>query len=295
MDGRVKTLHPRVHAGILARRQRPDDLAALAAHDITPIDLVVVNLYPFARAAEREETTVDDLIEEIDIGGPSMVRAAAKNFRDVLVVVDPGDYSRLLTAIDEGPTPTFSPALVHPGSADSMAPERSDEWYSEPPAAISCVCRMARLSSEADSASDARPAFALSPFNAPSAETSPRADPCQTAQTNDAVISAAMNSRSRLFDVAGTSESPTIVMKSSRIDRAREDYVRQPSLKREDRGLPAFPVSLRDRSGRSGSESRPLSTRLPELPPLVAGDANRKAERARRKYGNSVRTTLCPE
>src|SRR6187401_1005544 len=100
MDGRVKTLHPRVHAGILARRQRPDDLAALAAHDITPIDLVVVNLYPFARAAEREETTVDDLIEEIDIGGPSMVRAAAKNFRDVLIVVDPMDYPAVLDALD---------------------------------------------------------------------------------------------------------------------------------------------------------------------------------------------------
>jgi phosphoribosylaminoimidazolecarboxamide formyltransferase / IMP cyclohydrolase len=99
MDGRVKTLHPRVHAGILARRHRKDDLEALARHAITAIDLVVVNLYPFAKAAARAEITVDDLIEEIDIGGPSLVRAAAKNFRDVLVVVDPADYGRVLAAL----------------------------------------------------------------------------------------------------------------------------------------------------------------------------------------------------
>src|SRR4029079_18605163 len=79
MDGRVKTLHPKIHGGILARRDRPDDLAAAAAHEITPLDLVVVNLYPFARAAAREDIGLDDLIEEIDIGGPSLLRAAAKN------------------------------------------------------------------------------------------------------------------------------------------------------------------------------------------------------------------------
>jgi phosphoribosylaminoimidazolecarboxamide formyltransferase/IMP cyclohydrolase len=127
MDGRVKTLHPRVHAGILARRARPDDIAALAAHKITPIDLVVVNLYPFARAAEREETTVDDLIEEIDIGGPSMVRAAAKNFRDVLIVVDPKDYAAVLDAVDakDGPPLSFRfdlarRAIAHTAAYDTM-------------------------------------------------------------------------------------------------------------------------------------------------------------------------------
>src|SRR5689334_18361671 len=77
LDGRVKTLHPRVHGGILARRSRPDDLAAIAAHEITPIDMVVVNLYPFAKAAAKPDLPFDDLIEEIDIGGPSLVRAAA--------------------------------------------------------------------------------------------------------------------------------------------------------------------------------------------------------------------------
>src|SRR6476620_2343226 len=82
MDGRVKTLHPAIHAGILARRHRSDDLAALAAHGITPVELVVVNLYPFARAAANPEASFDHLVEEIDIGGPSLLRAAAKNFRD---------------------------------------------------------------------------------------------------------------------------------------------------------------------------------------------------------------------
>ena len=105
MDGRLKTLHPKIHGGILARRDHPDDLAAAAAHGIGLIDLVVVNLYPFAETAKKPGVTFDELVEQIDIGGPSMVRAAAKNFRDVLVVVDPKDYPRLLQAIDETPEP----------------------------------------------------------------------------------------------------------------------------------------------------------------------------------------------
>jgi phosphoribosylaminoimidazolecarboxamide formyltransferase/IMP cyclohydrolase len=99
MDGRVKTLHPAMFAGILARRSRPDDLEAIRAHGITPVDLVVVNLYPFAKAAQNADTPFDGLVEEIDIGGPSLLRAAAKNFRDVLVVVDPSDYPRVLEAL----------------------------------------------------------------------------------------------------------------------------------------------------------------------------------------------------
>ena len=100
MDGRVKTLHPAVHGGILARRDRPDDLSAIEAQGIRTIDIVVVNLYPFAQAAADPGTTFDGLIEQIDIGGPSMVRAAAKNFRDVLIVVAPGDYESVLNALD---------------------------------------------------------------------------------------------------------------------------------------------------------------------------------------------------
>ena len=90
MDGRVKTLHPFVHGGILARRGHPGDREALARHGITPIDLVAVNLYPFRETAAKPSTTFDALIEDIDIGGPSMIRAAAKNFKDVLVVTSPG-------------------------------------------------------------------------------------------------------------------------------------------------------------------------------------------------------------
>ena len=98
LDGRVKTLHPAVHGGILARRGRPDDLEAIGAQGIQPIDLVVVNLYPFARTA-ASAATFGELVEQIDVGGPSMVRAAAKSFEDVLVVVDPADYDRVVAAL----------------------------------------------------------------------------------------------------------------------------------------------------------------------------------------------------
>src|SRR6201988_5344587 len=89
MDGRVKTLHPKIHGGILARRHRPDDLEAIKSQGVELVYLVVVNLYPFAQAAANPETPFDELVEQIDIGGPSLLRAAGKNFRDVMVVVDP--------------------------------------------------------------------------------------------------------------------------------------------------------------------------------------------------------------
>jgi phosphoribosylaminoimidazolecarboxamide formyltransferase/IMP cyclohydrolase len=124
MDGRIKTLHPVIHAGILARRDHPQDLRALAQQGIQPIDVVVVNLYPFAETAKKPGVGFDELVEEIDIGGPSMVRAAAKNFRDVLVVVDPGDYPKLLEALDQTPRLAFRyelmrKALAHTGAYDT--------------------------------------------------------------------------------------------------------------------------------------------------------------------------------
>jgi phosphoribosylaminoimidazolecarboxamide formyltransferase/IMP cyclohydrolase len=124
MDGRVKTLHPKLHGGILARRDHPADLAAASDHGIGLVDLVVVNLYPFAATAKKPGVTFDELIENIDIGGPSMVRAAAKNFRDVLVVVDPADYPRLLDEIDRAPALAFRyelmvKALAHTGEYDT--------------------------------------------------------------------------------------------------------------------------------------------------------------------------------
>ena len=92
LDGRVKTLHPVIHGGLLARRESPDQMAELSEHGIEAIDLVVVNLYPFVATISRPDVTLDDALENIDIGGPTMLRAAAKNFPSVAVVVDPADY-----------------------------------------------------------------------------------------------------------------------------------------------------------------------------------------------------------
>jgi phosphoribosylaminoimidazolecarboxamide formyltransferase/IMP cyclohydrolase len=99
MDGRVKTLHPAVHGGLLARRDLPEHMAALDEHGIAPIDLVAVNLYPFRETAAKRGVKPEDVIEQIDIGGPSMLRSAAKNFESVWVIVDPDDYRRVLGAI----------------------------------------------------------------------------------------------------------------------------------------------------------------------------------------------------
>lgn len=101
LGGRVKTLHPRIHGGILARRNLPSDLKELEAQQITPVDLVVVNFYPFEETV-RKGSPVDEVIENIDIGGPSMLRAAAKNFEHVLAVTDPSDYALVLRKLDEG-------------------------------------------------------------------------------------------------------------------------------------------------------------------------------------------------
>ncbi|HNP70114.1 MAG TPA: bifunctional phosphoribosylaminoimidazolecarboxamide formyltransferase/IMP cyclohydrolase, partial [Kouleothrix sp.] len=102
LDGRVKTLHPAVHGGILARRDRPEHMAALAEHGLGPIDLVVVNLYPFAATIARPGVAFAEAIEQIDVGGPAMVRAAAKNHEHVLVVVRPDDYDAILAALRAG-------------------------------------------------------------------------------------------------------------------------------------------------------------------------------------------------
>jgi phosphoribosylaminoimidazolecarboxamide formyltransferase / IMP cyclohydrolase len=99
MDGRVKTLHPKVHGGILARRDLKEHTEAMAKHDIPPIDLVVVNLYPFAQTVAKPGVSMEDAIENIDIGGPAMVRAAAKNHAFVAVVTDPADYAKLLAEL----------------------------------------------------------------------------------------------------------------------------------------------------------------------------------------------------
>ncbi len=102
MEGRVKTLHPAIHAGLLARRDRADDMDALEEQGYEPIDLVAVNLYPFRETVARGGVPVGEAMEKVDIGGPTMIRAAAKNHRDVWVAVDPDDYSEILAILDAG-------------------------------------------------------------------------------------------------------------------------------------------------------------------------------------------------
>ncbi|MFL6254460.1 MAG: bifunctional phosphoribosylaminoimidazolecarboxamide formyltransferase/IMP cyclohydrolase [Pyrinomonadaceae bacterium] len=101
LDGRVKTLHPRIHGGILAVRDNPEHTRALAEHEIGPIDMVVVNLYPFEETIAREGVTLEEAVEQIDIGGPAMVRSAAKNFKDVAVVTSPDIYPRVFEELTQ--------------------------------------------------------------------------------------------------------------------------------------------------------------------------------------------------
>jgi phosphoribosylaminoimidazolecarboxamide formyltransferase / IMP cyclohydrolase len=102
MDGRVKTLHPKIHGGLLGRRDNHEHMAAMQEHDITPIDLVAVNLYPFRETVAKPETTFEQAIEQVDIGGPSMLRSAAKNHADVIVIVEPSDYASVIADLKVG-------------------------------------------------------------------------------------------------------------------------------------------------------------------------------------------------
>jgi phosphoribosylaminoimidazolecarboxamide formyltransferase/IMP cyclohydrolase len=101
LDGRVKTLHPKIHGGILGQRENPQHVRTMGKHGINPIDMVVVNLYPFEATVAKPDCTLEEAIENIDIGGPAMIRSAAKNYRDVAVVVDPADYDDLIRELRE--------------------------------------------------------------------------------------------------------------------------------------------------------------------------------------------------
>ncbi|HXG87835.1 MAG TPA: bifunctional phosphoribosylaminoimidazolecarboxamide formyltransferase/IMP cyclohydrolase [Vicinamibacterales bacterium] len=168
MDGRVKTLHPGIHGGILARRGHAADLEAARAHGIGLVDVVCVNLYPFVETAAKPGIAFDDLIEQIDIGGPSLVRAAAKNFQDVLVVVSPADYPAVLTELDRdgGATLAFRfdlarRAFAHTGAYDTAIASTlndvrvdNDQFHREP--AASAMLAPARLTIEAHKLRDLR-------------------------------------------------------------------------------------------------------------------------------------------
>ena len=101
LDGRVKTLHPKVHGGLLGLRDNPEHVKTMEKHGIQAIDMVVVNLYPFRETIARPNCTFTDAIENIDIGGPAMLRSSAKNFRSVTVLTDPADYDRVLSDMKE--------------------------------------------------------------------------------------------------------------------------------------------------------------------------------------------------
>ncbi len=105
LDGRVKTLHPSIHGGLLARTELPEHVDQLREHDITPIDLLAVNLYPFEETIAKPNVPEEEAVEQIDIGGPAMLRAAAKNFRNVIVVTDPSDYPAIANELKNGAVP----------------------------------------------------------------------------------------------------------------------------------------------------------------------------------------------
>lgn len=100
LDGRVKTLHPKIHGGLLGLRSNPQHVETMKKHGIENIDMVVVNLYPFRETIAKPDCTLEDAIENIDIGGPTMLRSAAKNFQSVTVIIDPADYSRVLSDME---------------------------------------------------------------------------------------------------------------------------------------------------------------------------------------------------
>jgi phosphoribosylaminoimidazolecarboxamide formyltransferase/IMP cyclohydrolase len=132
LGGRVKTLHPRIHGGILARRDLPEDMATIAEHEIEPFDLVCVNLYPFTSVAGKRGATEAEVVEMIDVGGPSMLRAAAKNFAHVAVVSSPEQYERVLAALRAGLDLDMRRELARDAFAHSAAYEAAiASWFAD--------------------------------------------------------------------------------------------------------------------------------------------------------------------
>ncbi len=127
MGGRIKTLHPRIHGGILARREI--DGAAMAQHGIRPIDLVVVNLYPFEQTVARPDCTPELAIENIDIGGPTLLRSAAKNHAHVTVLVDPDDYGQIMELLPAMPKPPLRRALARKAFRHTSAYDQAIATY----------------------------------------------------------------------------------------------------------------------------------------------------------------------
>jgi phosphoribosylaminoimidazolecarboxamide formyltransferase/IMP cyclohydrolase len=149
LDGRVKTLHPRIHGGLLARRDDPAHLSALETHGIAPIDVVAANLYPFADTVARQDVSLAEALEQIDIGGPAMIRAAAKNFPGVVVLIDPADYASALDDLRNGRLSVerrralAAKAFAHTAAYDAVVAEYlrdREEWPEE----VTVAGRLAR-------------------------------------------------------------------------------------------------------------------------------------------------------
>src|ERR1035438_4733583 len=141
LDGRVKTLHPKVHGGILHVRKNEKHVAAVKQHDIQPIDMVVVNLYAFEKTAAKAGAEFEDIIENIDIGGPSMVRSAAKNFQDVAIVTSPADYEAIAHEM-ESTGGSLSLQTKWRLAQKAFATTRSEEHTSELQSLRHLVCRL---------------------------------------------------------------------------------------------------------------------------------------------------------
>lgn len=173
LDGRVKTLHPHIHGGLLARRDDPAHLATLEEHGIAPIDVVAGNLYPFAATVARDDVTLSNALENIDIGGPSMIRAAAKNFPDVVVLTDPADFASALDALRAGSLTLerrrelAAKAFAHIAAYDAIVAEylRGDGW----PRQITVAGELARMLRYGENPAQRGAAYRRSRAGAPAA------------------------------------------------------------------------------------------------------------------------------
>ena len=226
LGGRVKTLHPGVHGGILARRDVPDDLAQLAEHGIGLLDVVVVNLYPFAQTIAKADVSLPEAVEQIDIGGPTMVRAAAKNHAHVVIVVDPADYERVGVALrNNAVTPELrrelaAKAFAHTAAYDSAIaayltgetfpatlplawervqtlrygenPHQSAAWYRAPNAAANTLAHATQLQGKELSYNNLLDADAalqiVQSFDAPTVTILKHSNPCGLASHHNLVV-----------------------------------------------------------------------------------------------------------
>jgi phosphoribosylaminoimidazolecarboxamide formyltransferase/IMP cyclohydrolase len=225
LDGRVKTLHPRIHAGILADRSRAPHADELATHAIDRIDVVVVNLYPFRETAARPDATFGEVIEQIDIGGPAMVRAAAKNFGGVAVVVDPDDYTRLLAAL------SASDGVVPEALRRELALKAFQHTQAYDAAVAAWLgSQLVQIAAADSSTGAATAANAAAAADTPAAPGSPAPSPTGTAAASPAPTAAGANAATA---TAATAAVTTATTSSSGAAPAAEPFPSRLTLELE--------------------------------------------------------------